>query len=74
MTTNLNQMSEEEREELRSTLDLLRCLHRFHNKYEGKLGMSEDESIEHRLNIMEEIDRIIRLLRDDDDQRDGMNS
>ena len=67
-------MSEKERDELLNTLDLLKYLHRFHNEYEDKLSMSQDESVEHRLNIMEEIDRITRLLRDDDDQRDGINS
>ena len=62
-------MSEKERNELLNTLDLLKYLHKFHNEYQDKLSMSEDESIEHRLNIMEEIDRIIRLLDDEDDQR-----
>ena len=61
-------MSEKERDELRSTLDLLKYLHTFHNEYEDKLSMSQDESIEHRLNITEEIDRITRLLLDDDEQ------
>lgn len=65
-------MSEKERDELLNTLDLLKYLHTFHNEYEDKLSMSENESVEHRLNIMEEIDRITRLLRDDDDQRNEM--
>lgn len=59
-------MSEKERDELLNTLDLLKYLHTFHNEYEDKLSMSRDESIEHRLNIMEEIDRITRLLLDDE--------
>ena len=67
-------MSEKERNELRSTLELLKYLHTFHNEYEDKLSMSQDESVEHRLNIMEEIDRIIRLLRNDDNQGDELDS
>ncbi len=66
-------MSEKERNELLNTLDLLKYLHKFHNEYEDKLSMSQDESIEHRLNIMEEIDRITRLLRDNDDQRNEID-
>lgn len=63
-------MSQKERDEPLNTLNLLKYLHAFHNEYEDKLSMSQDESIKHRLNIMEETDRIIPLLQDDDDQRD----
>ena len=67
-------MSEKERNELLNTLDLLKYLHTFHNEYEDKLSRSQDESIEHRLNIMKEIDRITRLLRDEANQSDELNS
>ena len=67
-------MSQEERNELRSTLALLKYLHTFHNEYEDKLSMSHEESVEHRLNIMEEIDRITRLLDNEDEPFTGMDA
>lgn len=62
-------MSKEERNELELNLELLKYLHSFHNEYEDQLSMTSEESIEHRLNIMEEIARITRLLREDHDDR-----
>lgn len=59
-------MTNQERRELESDLELLKYLHQFHNEEEGNLSLSRDESVDHRLTIMEEIDRIMKLLKEDD--------
>lgn len=59
-------MTDKERRELESDLELLKYLHQFHNEQEGNLNMTQDESVEYRLTIMEEIDRIMKQLKEDD--------
>ncbi len=48
-------MNNEEREVAEFEIKLLIQLLDFHNEYESKLGMSYEESVEHRLDIMGKI-------------------
>ena len=59
-------MTDKERRALESDLELLKYLHQLHNEQEGNLSLTQDESVDHRLTIMEEIDRIMKQLKEDD--------
>ena len=53
-----------EKERLEFEIALLKKLLDFHNEFEKQTGMTEEESIEHRLDIMEQIAEIQKKLKE----------
>ncbi len=56
-------MNNEEKELAELEIKLLIELLNFHNEFEMKLGMSYEESVEHRLDIMEKIAELQNKLK-----------
>ena len=56
-------MNNEEKELVELEIKLLIELLNFHNEYEMRLGMSYEESVEHRLDIMEKIAELQNKLK-----------
>lgn len=59
----MNEMTNEEKELAELEIKLLIQLLDFHNEFEMKLGLSYQESVEHRLDIMEKIAELQNQLK-----------
>lgn len=56
-------MSNQEKEEIEFEIKLLKQILDFHNEFEMRLGMNYEQSIEHRLDIMEQIAELQNKLK-----------
>jgi hypothetical protein len=56
-------MTTKEKQDIEFEIKLLKQLLDFYNEFEIKLGMSYEESIEHRLDIMEKIAELQNKLK-----------
>jgi hypothetical protein len=56
-------MNNQEKDEIEFEIRLLKQILDFHNEFEMKLGMDYEQSIEHRLDIMEQIAELQNKLK-----------